>query len=81
MLQSGGHMSLYDWTKSDADISEDMRYWFKMEGLTCSLESLDAFARHLASAGFVDIEIVKPDTSRTQQATRRSRCFVSTFQT
>jgi len=57
VLRKGGHISLYDWTKSEAPISDDMRYWFKMEGLSYSLETLEAYAGHLANAGFVDIKI------------------------
>lgn len=57
VLRPGGHISLYDWTKSDAKLSDDMRYWFRMEGLTYSLETLEAYAGHLADAGFIDIEI------------------------
>jgi ubiquinone/menaquinone biosynthesis C-methylase UbiE len=57
VLRPGGTISLYDWTKSAAEISDDMRYWFKMEGLTYALETLEAYGGHLKSAGFVDVEI------------------------
>jgi ubiquinone/menaquinone biosynthesis C-methylase UbiE len=70
VLQPGGHISLYDWTKSEADISDDMRYWFKMEGLTYSLETLDAYAGHLASAGFVEIKIEDASHWYRQQVNR-----------
>ncbi len=70
VLQPGGHISLYDWTKSEADISEDMLYWFEMEGLTYSLETLDAYVSHLASAGFVDIKIEDASHWYRQQVNR-----------
>lgn len=67
VLRPGGTISLYDWTKSEAEISDDMRYWFKMEGLTYALETLQAYAGHLASAGFVDVRIEDAsDWYRTQ---------------
>lgn len=70
VLRPDGHISLYDWTKSEADISADMRYWFKMEGLTYSLETLDAYAGHLADAGFVDIEVEDASDWYRQQVNR-----------
>lgn len=67
VLRPGGTISLYDWTKSEADISDNMRYWFKMEGLTYALETLEAYAGHLASAGFEEIRIEDAsDWYRTQ---------------
>lgn len=56
VLRPGGYLSCYDWTKSDAELSDDMRYWFKIEELTYALETLEDYAMHLDAAGFVDIE-------------------------
>ena len=56
ILKPGGWISLYDWTKSDAPLSEDMYYWFKMEGLTFSLETLEKYKERLENCGFVDVE-------------------------
>ncbi len=55
LLKPGGCLSLYDWTRSDAEYSEDMYYWFKMEELTYSLESREDYANHLSACGFVDV--------------------------
>ena len=56
LLHPGGHLSCYDWTRSNNDYSDDMHYWFKMEGLTYALETLDAYKEHLQNCGYVDIE-------------------------
>jgi hypothetical protein len=34
-----------------------MRYWFKLEGLTYAMETLDAHGRILQDAGFTDIDL------------------------
>ena len=57
VLVPGGYVSCYDWLKSDRDYSDDMRYWFKMEGLTYSLETLDAYADILHDSGFNSVVI------------------------
>lgn len=56
VLSPGGFLSCYEWMKSDADYSDDMLYWFKMEGLTYALETLDKFGARLRDAGFADVE-------------------------
>jgi ubiquinone/menaquinone biosynthesis C-methylase UbiE len=56
VLRPGGHVSCYDWLKSQGDeYSEDMLYWFKVEGLTYALETLESYAQHLQNVGFVDV--------------------------
>lgn len=57
VLRPGGYLTCYDWTKSDGPYSDDMRYWFKMEELTYSLETLAAYKGHFDNCGFVDIQI------------------------
>ena len=39
VLRPGGVLTCYDWMKSEGEYSEDMRYWFKMEGLTYAMET------------------------------------------
>ncbi len=41
--------------------SQDMEYWFEMEGLTYHMRPLDFYDRALAAAGFAEIEAA--DTS------------------
>lgn len=55
VLRPGGYVSCYDWLKPDGDYSDDMRYWFKMEGLTYALETPEAYADHFIRCGFVDV--------------------------
>jgi len=67
VLRPGGHVSCYEWQKSDADYSDDMRYWFKLEGLTYALETLDNYADLFLNCGYEDvIAIDASDWYRTQ---------------
>lgn len=56
ILKPGGWISIYDWLKSDAPLSDDMYYWFKMEGLTFALETLPEYAQHFRNCGFINVE-------------------------
>jgi ubiquinone/menaquinone biosynthesis C-methylase UbiE len=55
VLKPGGVLTCYDWLKDDGPISDDMRYFFKMEGLTYNLITLQALADYLKAGGFVDV--------------------------
>jgi ubiquinone/menaquinone biosynthesis C-methylase UbiE len=59
VLRRGGHLSCYDWLRGDDDgggeYSEDMHYWFKLEGITFALETLQSYEQHLRNVGFVDV--------------------------
>ena len=55
VLRPGGYVSCYDWLKSDGEYSEDMRYWFKLEGLTYALETLPGYRDLFVNCGFVDV--------------------------
>ena len=57
VLEPGGVFACYDWMKGDAPYGADMYYWFKMEGLTFTMETLPAHGRILREAGFTDIEL------------------------
>ena len=57
VLRPGGLLLFYDWMKAPGPYSEDMQYFFKMEGLTYAMDTLEAHGRILAEAGFVDIEL------------------------
>lgn len=52
VLKPGGVFTCYDWMKGDDPYSDDMRYWFKMEGLTYAMETLAEHGRLLEGAGF-----------------------------
>ena len=70
VLRPGGHLSCYDWTRSGGDYSDDMYYWFKMEGLTYALETIDDYEAHLRHCSYVDIEIEGASDWYRQQANR-----------
>jgi ubiquinone/menaquinone biosynthesis C-methylase UbiE len=55
VLKPGGVLTCYDWLKGDAPISDDMRYFFRMEGLTYNLITLAELARELAAGGFEEV--------------------------
>jgi len=55
VLRPGGHLCCYDWLKSAGDFSEDMLYWFKLEGITYGLETLQEYEQQLRDAGFIDV--------------------------
>jgi len=55
VLKPGGVVSCYEWMKREGEYSEDMLYWFELEGLTYALETLSAHGEILSTAGFVDI--------------------------
>jgi phosphoethanolamine N-methyltransferase len=59
VLKPGGVFSCYDWMKSEGDYSEDMHYWFKLEGLTYAMVTPERNEEILREAGFVDISIVE----------------------
>lgn len=57
VLKPGGWFSCYEWMKSDADYSDDMRYWFKMEGLTYAMQTLERYGEQIAESGFEDVRV------------------------
>ena len=56
VLTPGGIFSCYEWMRSDQEYSDDMTEWFRLEGLTYDLRTLDGYAKRFAAAGFTDIE-------------------------
>ena len=56
VLRPGGALAVYDWLKGPDPYSDDMRYWFEMEGLTYAMDTLENYERMLHEAGFVDIQ-------------------------
>ncbi|HXV25559.1 MAG TPA: methyltransferase domain-containing protein [Alphaproteobacteria bacterium] len=57
VLKPGGSLLFYDWMKAPGPYSADMLYFFKMEGLTYAMDTLEAHGALLADAGFTDIEL------------------------
>lgn len=55
VLAPGGYLSCYEWMRTDAEYSEDMHYWFEVEGLTYVMEKLTDYADRFLAAGFTDV--------------------------
>jgi ubiquinone/menaquinone biosynthesis C-methylase UbiE len=58
VLKPGGTFSAYDWMKTEGEYSEDMRYWFEMEGLTYAMETPRGQEATLRAAGFDEVRVV-----------------------
>jgi ubiquinone/menaquinone biosynthesis C-methylase UbiE len=52
VLRPGGVLTIYDWLKSEGELSEDMLYFYEMEGLTYNMVTLHEMAASLRQAGF-----------------------------
>ncbi len=63
VLRPGGLLTMSDWMRGPkpGPYSEDMAYWFEMEGLSYHMQPLDFYAGALEAAGFTGIDVV--DTS------------------
>lgn len=57
VLKPGGFLTCYDWLRSDAELSDDMRYFIQMEGLTYNLITLETLGRYLVEGGFEDVTL------------------------
>ena len=57
VLKPGGAFTCYDWMKPEGEYSEDMLYWFKMEGLTYAMETPGRHRELLREIGFTHVEI------------------------
>lgn len=55
VLRPGGHFRCYEWFRSDREYSDDMHYWFKLEGLTYEMVTQDQLGALLDEAGFDDV--------------------------
>jgi phosphoethanolamine N-methyltransferase len=57
VLKPGGVLSCYEWMKPPGEYSDEMHYWFKLEGLTYALETPAQQAELLATAGFTEVKV------------------------
>ena len=65
VLKPGGALAASDWLCGWLPHSDDMVYFFTMEGLTYHIDTLENYAQMLRRTGFVDVEVV--DTSPLYQ--------------
>jgi phosphoethanolamine N-methyltransferase len=57
VLKPGGIFSCYEWMKCEGEYSEEMLYFFKMEGITYALETPDGICDLLREVGFSDVSV------------------------
>lgn len=57
VLKPGGLLTAGDWLRGPEPYSEDMHYFFEIEGLTYHMDTLENYARLLEEAGFVDVVV------------------------
>jgi len=70
VLKPGGSFTAYDWMKIDGDYSNDMRYWFEMEGLTYAMVTREQQEQLLQTAGFTAIQSIDATTWYQREAHR-----------
>lgn len=58
VLKPGGWFLVYDWMRSPGPYSDDMRYFFEVEGLTYAMETIERHGEILRAVGFTAIELV-----------------------
>jgi phosphoethanolamine N-methyltransferase len=69
VLKPGGTLSLYDWMRCEGTYSDDMLYWFEMEGLTYEMVTPNHQETLLRDAGFDAVSV----TDRSAWYTARVR--------
>ncbi|MBI2256821.1 MAG: methyltransferase domain-containing protein [Proteobacteria bacterium] len=57
VLKPGGRLAAGDWMKSPGRYSDDMEYFFKLEGLTYHLVTLAEYGQYIHAAGFIDVRL------------------------
>ena len=57
VLKPNGVLSCYDWMKCEGEYSEEMLYFFELEGITYEMETPDRHGELLEMAGFADVSI------------------------
>ena len=55
VLKPNGVVNFYDWMKCKGEFSDEMLYFFKLEGVTYALETPDRHTEWLREAGFADV--------------------------
>jgi len=68
LLKPGGMLLGYDWLNGIDRVSEAMRHWLKVAGLTASPETLQHYSGYLRDVGFEDISTSDASDWYTQRA-------------
>jgi len=75
VLVPGGVLHNFDWTTPLDSPSDELRYFFEMEGLTYALETPATYAELLEAAGFADIEVEDDTDWYRRQASEEYRAM------
>ena len=70
VLKSGGTLTSYDWMKSEGEYSEDMLYFFELEGLTYAMDTIENHRQILQDAGYIDITLTDASSWYRQEVQR-----------
>ena len=57
VLNPGGTFTCYDWMKPRGEYSQDMLYWFELEGITYAMETPERHKETFQEAGFINVRI------------------------
>lgn len=57
VLEPGGYLRVFDWTSPLDETSEELEYFFEMEGLTYVLETPENYRQMMEATGFTDIRV------------------------
>ncbi len=58
VLKPGGILAAGDWLRSDRPYNDDMLYFFELERLTYSMDTLENYGAILRDSGFVEVKLV-----------------------
>ncbi len=70
ILKPGGALTSYDWMKNDGEYSEDMVYFFELEGLTYAMDTIENHRTILRQAGFGNIKLTDASDWYRREARR-----------
>ncbi len=57
LLRPGGWLAAGDWCRGPKPYSDDMRYFFELEGLTYHMDTLEYYGAALRDYGFTDVDL------------------------
>ncbi len=70
ILKLGGALTSYDWMKIEGEYSDDMLYFFEMEGLTYAMDTIENHRTILRQAGFGKIKLTDASDWYRREARR-----------
>ena len=57
VLRPGGWLAAGDWCRGPKPYSDDMRYFFELEGLTYHMDTLENYGEAMRDCGFTDVDL------------------------